>query len=121
MNIRPKPFSFTELSLITIASLIVSMAFFVIYLLMLAVYPAHAHDSWISRGALKNQAGEWCCGDNDCQELNYTPHAVSGGIQLETGETIPQSEIMPLSPEGYVICRRHDGTRRCVFAPPSGS
>jgi hypothetical protein len=26
-----------------------------------------AHDSWINRGGYRNSAGEWCCGDNDCQ------------------------------------------------------
>ena len=25
-----------------------------------------AHDSWISRGGLRNAAGEWCCGEGDC-------------------------------------------------------
>src|SRR4029077_1005318 len=99
----------------------------VVFLALVALFlaaaprPAHAHDSWISRGALKNAAGEWCCGTNDCQELNYTPRSISGGVELDTGETIPQSDVMPLSPEGWVICRRPDGTRRCVFAPPSGS
>lgn len=89
--------------------------------MMFILAPAFAHDSWISRGALKNAAGEWCCGDNDCAELNYTPKPVNGGVELRTGETIPQSEVMPVSPEGWVICRRPDGTRRCTFAPPTGS
>jgi hypothetical protein len=82
---------------------------------------AEAHDSWISQHSLKNAAGEWCCGDNDCKELGYTPRAVSGGVQLDTGEVVPQADVMPVSPEGWVVCRRPDGTRRCVFAPPSGS
>ena len=33
--------------------------------LMIAADTA-AHDSWISRGALRNAAGEWCCGEGDC-------------------------------------------------------
>ena len=89
--------------------------------LFIAALPASAHDSWVSRGGLKNAGGEWCCGENDCRELDYTPIPVQGGVRLDDGETIPQSEVMPLSPEGWVICRRPDGTRRCVFAPPSGS
>src|SRR5258707_6588824 len=28
---------------------------------------AEAHDSWISRGAYRNPAGEWCVRDNDCE------------------------------------------------------
>ena len=26
-----------------------------------------AHESWINRGGYRNSAGEWCCGDNDCE------------------------------------------------------
>jgi len=29
--------------------------------------PVLAHESWINRGAFKNGAGEWCCGDYDCK------------------------------------------------------
>jgi hypothetical protein len=29
----------------------------------------HSHDSWISRGELRNVAGEWCCGEGDCFEI----------------------------------------------------
>ena len=93
----------------------------ILLLMVVLVRIAKAHDSWISRGGLKNLAGEWCCGAEDCKELNYTPTPINGGVQLSNGEVIPQSEIMPISPEGYVICRRPDGSRRCVFAPPSGS
>jgi hypothetical protein len=28
---------------------------------------AVAHDSWINRGGYRHAAGEWCCGDNDCE------------------------------------------------------
>ena len=83
--------------------------------------PAWPHDFWISRGGLRNATGEWCCGEFDCKELNYTPRAVSGGYVLDDGSFVPMHEVMPLSPEGWVICHRPDGSRRCVFAPPSGS
>jgi len=54
-----------------------------------------AHDSWISRGALRNAAGEWCCGEGD-----------------------PFNETQP-SPDGaFWRCKRPDGSRRCFFAPP---
>lgn len=89
--------------------------------IVLAIVKARAHDIWINQGALKNPAGEWCCGDYDCKELNYTPKSVAGGYQLDNGEIIPQSEIMPVSPGGWWICRRPDGSRRCTFMPPSGS
>jgi hypothetical protein len=89
--------------------------------LFLGLAPSVAHDSWISNGALRNAAGEWCCSEVDCKELNYTPRVAPTGFILHDGETIPQSEVMPLSPEGWVICRRPDGSRRCVFSPPSGS
>ena len=105
----PRPLAVILASLIAVACLLLILA------------PAAAHDSWISRKGLKNSAGEWCCGDFDCKELNYTPRVVTGGVQLLDGEVIPQSEIMPISPEGFVICRRPDGSRRCVFSPPSGS
>lgn len=87
----------------------------------LFVASAAAHDSWISRGAFTNNAGEWCCGTYDCPTLNYTPRVTAGGYQLENGEVIPFSETMP-SPDGtYVRCHRPDGTRRCFFAPPPGT
>jgi hypothetical protein len=80
-----------------------------------------AHDSWISRNALRNTTGEWCCGEGDCPALNYTPRVTSGGYQLENGELVPFSEVQP-SPDGtFVRCHRPDGTRRCFFAPPNNS
>jgi hypothetical protein len=80
---------------------------------------ARAHDSWISRGALRNGAGEWCCGDGDCPALNYTPRVTPSGYQLENGEVVPFSEAQP-SPDGsFVRCHRPDGSRRCFFAPPT--
>jgi hypothetical protein len=79
-----------------------------------------AHDSWINRGGYRNPAGEWCCGDNDCQSTNQI--AVTGkGWVVGGTEFVPFEEATP-SPDGKVwICRRPDHTRRCVFAPPPGS
>jgi len=81
---------------------------------------ALAHDSWISRGGYRNPAGEWCCGDNDCQSTDQI--AVTGkGWVVGGTEFVPFEEATP-SPDGKVwICRRPDYTRRCVFAPPPGS
>ena len=77
---------------------------------------ANAHDSWISRGALRNAAGEWCCGEGDCFVTNATH--IPAGYRLTNGELVPESEAQP-SPDGqYWRCKRPDGSRRCFFAPP---
>ena len=78
-----------------------------------------AHDSWISRGGLRNGAGEWCCGEGDCfvvpgNQVKVTP----AGYRLVNGEMVPFNEAQP-SPDGeYWRCKRPDGSRRCFFAPP---
>ncbi|HEY2136185.1 MAG TPA: hypothetical protein VGH49_09870 [Xanthobacteraceae bacterium] len=81
--------------------------------------PSLAHDSWISRGALRNPAGEWCCGEGDCFVVPGNQVSVSpAGYRLFSTETVPFSEAQP-SPDGaYWRCKRHDGSRRCFFAPP---
>jgi hypothetical protein len=87
----------------------------------LSVGTASAHDSWISRNALRSPSGEWCCGEGDCPALNYTPRATSSGYLLDNGEVVPYSEVQP-SPDGtFVRCHRPDGSRRCFFAPPNNS
>jgi hypothetical protein len=98
-----------------LAAVIVSLAFLVM------ISPGLAHESWISQGALRNAAGEFCCGDVDCPALNYTPRVTAGGYLLQDGEVVPFSEVQP-SPDGtYVRYHRPDGSRRCFFAPPPGS
>ncbi|HEX2653869.1 MAG TPA: hypothetical protein VHN11_09490 [Xanthobacteraceae bacterium] len=81
-----------------------------------------AHESWISRGGLRNAAGEWCCGDGDC--FIVPPENISlssDGYRLFDAETVPFSEAQP-SPDGaFWRCKRPDGSRRCFFAPPPGS
>ena len=86
----------------------------------IAVSPASAHESWISKGGLKNAAGEWCCGSYDCKSYT-TATSVPTGWMLD-GELVPYDEAMPIPPpDGQVtVCRRPDGTRRCVFGLKPG-
>lgn len=104
--------------------------------LAFGVPAALAHDSWISRGQLKNAAGEWCCGAGDCAVMDegtvgFTARgyelrgfgtiagsAPEGDVREHYNEIVPMSEAQP-SPDGaYWRCKRPDGTRRCFFAPP---
>lgn len=78
------------------------------------------HDSWIN--GLRNSAGEWCCGEKDCEVVTATE--VTGGfsVALPRGgiitEFVPYAEAAP-SPDGqYWRCHRADGQRLCFFAPP---
>lgn len=101
--------------------------------------PAAAHDSWISKGGLRNGAGEWCCGEGDCARLDReavtetaggyrlrgwgTVFGASGAgnIRIQFDETVPFGEAMP-SPDGeFWRCHRPDRSRRCFFGPPPGS
>lgn len=103
--------------------------------LLLLTEQAFAHDSWISRGGLRNGAGEWCCGEGDCfmipsrrVTVTHNGYVIWPEIGInETGslgdvsEVIPFSEAQP-SPDGqYWRCKRPDGSRRCFFAPPPNS
>jgi hypothetical protein len=74
-----------------------------------------AHDSWVNNGGFRNSAGEWCCGDYDCKSYTQTKSTASGW--MIDGEMVPFDEAMPVAPpDGQLtICRRADGTRRCVF------
>jgi hypothetical protein len=95
-------------------------------LVALATTPARAHDDaqWIMDQQLRNQVGEWCCGRGDCNAVEKSGFTVtSGGYQLiVSGETIPYSQTMPLSIDGRLwVCRRPNGTIRCVFDRPPGS
>jgi hypothetical protein len=88
---------------------------------LFAVNTALAHDSWISRGGLKNAAGEWCCGDYDCKSYTRTSSTAAGW--MVDGELVPFDEAMPVAPPDgkLTICRRPDGTRRCVFGLKPGT
>jgi len=79
-----------------------------------------AHDSWINTGKYRNAVGEWCCGENDCEQPDRVASASTGWI-INGSEFVPYDEAVP-SPDGKVwICRRPDRTRRCVFGPPPNS
>ncbi len=88
--------------------------------------PALAHDSWISRGGYKNASGEWCCGDYDCHAVK--PESSTPAGWMVKGELVPFDEVIldknkhAVSPPdgGVVVCRRPDGTRRCVFGLKPG-
>ncbi len=93
-------------------------SFVVPFLLLLMLTPAIAHDSWISRGGLKNAAGEWCCGEGDCFMVEPVRVTSNGYLIMATGELVPEREAQP-SPDGkYWRCKRLDGSRRCFFVPP---
>lgn len=104
-------------------------------LMLMLCAPAFGHDSWISRGQLRNGAGEWCCGAGDCAlmdpktvALTSAGYAVDGYGTIEGTkqrefyrELVPAREAQP-SPDGaFWRCKRPDGTRRCFFAPPPNS
>lgn len=106
----------------------------VLWLLAQCAVPVHAHDSWISRGGLRNGAGEWCCGEGDCGLVQEgAVHATANGYEVHgsvligegpgaivdrVDELVPYGESQP-SPDGaYWRCKRPDGSRRCFFAPP---
>jgi hypothetical protein len=93
----------------------------VLFAIVVLAPDVSAHDSWISRGAHKNAAGEWCCGEGDCFVVpSEQVHIGSTGYSLYGVETVPFNEAQP-SPDGaYWRCKRPDGTRRCFFAPPQG-
>lgn len=78
-------------------------------------FSAFAHDNWINKGGFRNAAGEWCCGDFDCKSYSRTISTAQGWML--DGELVPYDEAMPVPPpDGQVtVCRRPDGTRRCVF------
>lgn len=80
-----------------------------------------AHDSWINRGGFKNGAGEWCCGDYDCKSYDKVSTSPTGW--MVDGELVPYDDALPVAPpDGKVtICRRPDGTRRCVFGLKPGT
>lgn len=114
------------------------------FILTLSSTAVLAHDVWISRGAYRNPAGEWCCGAEDCGVV--APGAVkagSGGYSIagpvtygvgvtgnaadgpthqeKVNEIVPYNQSLP-SPDGaYWRCKRPDGSPRCFFAPPPGS
>ena len=123
--------------------LVISLFILAFAIWLFLLFSVDAHDSWISRGGLKNAAGEWCCGEGDCfvipaQQVSARPdgyhivfrqttavYAPKTGGTVETTQTraeiVPHAEAQP-SPDGaYWRCKRPDGSRRCFFAPPPNS
>ena len=103
---------------------------FVVSAILLFASDVIAHDSWISRGAHRNTAGEWCCGDGDCFVVAPERIVVTAGGYAIVGQTagvgdsiplevIPFSEAQPSQDGQFWRCKRPDGSRRCFFAPPN--
>ena len=90
-----------------------------IFALTFFAQPTFAHDFWINHGSYKSPTdGSHCCGDNDCkvlspEEVRITPR----GYVLTNGELIPYSESQTSEDGLFWRCKRHDGSRRCFFAP----
>src|SRR6266699_853510 len=95
-----------------------------------AATAARSHDEWISRGGFRNAAGEWCCGEHDCEKV---PKVGWESGWVVDGERHRFNEFTP-SPDGEVcVCRRpamrswdypRSGgkpTIRCLFGPQPGS
>lgn len=88
-------------------------------ILGLAITPASSHDSWINHGGYTNAKGELCCGENDCVQYHvYSPVSLpTVGWRLPSGEFLPQSGALKSEDSSIWVCRRPDGTPRCVFGP----
>ena len=98
-----------------------------LFLMLALVSPAMAHDIWISERGLRSKVtGELCCGLGDCFEIPSDMVVLEGSEYVTRrefkGETyiwerIPYFEAQP-SPDGkFWRCKRHNGSRRCFFAP----
>jgi len=93
---------------------------FVIASATLFSFSGSAHDYWVNSGGFKNAAGEWCCGAYDCKSYTQASSTATGWVV--DGELVPYDEAMPVSPpDGQLtVCRRPDGSRRCVFGLKPG-
>ena len=91
--------------------------------LALPATTAHAHGDydWINKGKYRSDAGELCCGKDDCHEV--APERVQQnpyGYSLpDHNVTVPGRDAIPSEDGKYWICKV--GTRmRCFFAPLNG-
>jgi len=88
--------------------------------LSLVAAPSFAHDFWINNGHYRSPGdNSHCCGDNDCfvvpaSDMRPTDR---GWLIRSLGETIPYSEAQISEDGAFWRCKRHDGSRRCFFAP----
>ena len=64
----------------------------------------HGHDSWINKGGYRNAAGEWCCGDYDCESPEQIARSGLGWV-INDIEFVPYNEAAP-NPDGKVWIRR---------------
>lgn len=111
----------------------------IIVALFATTLAANSHESWISRGGIRNTAGELCCGNNDCGQLiGGHVRLVPGGYQINADfliemvdpvggqsgtrvehveEFVPHAETLPSPDTKFWRCS-WGGKRRCFFAPP---
>jgi len=96
---------------------VVSMAF-----LVAGLQVSLAHDHWINHGNYASPTdGIRCCGENDCfLVLEGNVSITAQGYVLTSGEHIPFREALVSEDGRYWRCQRHDGSRRCFFAPRGG-
>jgi hypothetical protein len=84
--------------------------------------PAHAHGDydWIKRGGYRNQAGEACCGRDDCSLVarERIRASADGFVLLGRGMSIKRSESLPSEDGNFWLCSHPDGRLRCFFVPP---
>src|SRR5258708_37554762 len=107
-------------------SVVVVMVLFAIACLVVSGCSSHAlaHDSWISRGGLRNGAGEWCCGEGDCfvvpgknisigsRGYKLQWQAIVSGKDAGSEENVPYAEAQPSPDRQYLRCKRPDRSRR---------
>ena len=92
--------------------------------LTLYAAPAAAHDFWINHSGYKSPLdGSHCCGKNDCFMVPASDmqSTAAGWLIKSLSETIPYSEAQTSEDGEFWRCKRHDGSRRCFFAPPPSS
>jgi len=92
--------------------------------MMMASGPALAHDFWINHGNYKSPGdGTHCCGDNDCFMISASDvqPTAAGWLIKSLSETVPYGESQTSEDGAFWRCKRHDGSRRCFFAPQPSS
>lgn len=93
-----------------------------VFALALSPVSAWPHDDaeWINHGRYHSLTdGSHCCGQNDCFVVpTEDMSALAGGWNNNvTGEMVPYRETQSSEDGQFWRCKRHDGSRRCFFAP----